>query len=99
MEQISFDDILTEDESNKTIFSPLNNAMMKLLESNVTSAMDICEHLIKDGLLSAERFSTNKPKAYPKVCSILDELVQQDKVVFVEDRDKLDRIYIMDPRN
>lgn len=93
MEQISFEDILTEEDSNKTFFSPLHNALMELLESNVTSVMDICEHLINNGLLSAERFSTNKPKAYPKVCSILDELVQQDKVVFVEDRDRLDRIY------
>ncbi|MCM3454846.1 DUF3895 domain-containing protein [Heyndrickxia oleronia] len=93
MEQISFDDILTEEESNKTILSPLHNALMELLESNVTSVMDICEHLIKDGLLSADRFSTNKPKAYPKVCSILDELVQKDQVIFVEDRDRIDRIY------
>ena len=25
-----------------------------------------------------------KPKAYPKICSILDEMVQQEKIVLVE---------------
>ena len=66
---------------------------MVLLESDISSALEICESLINEGKLSNERYSSDKPKAYPKICSILDEMVQQEKIVLVEDQNKKDRIY------
>lgn len=95
MNQISFDNLFEEEPKNSSSSSasPLHTTILKLLELNITSALEICERLIKDGLLSNERFSTNKPKDYPKVCAILDEMVRQNKVIFMEEKDKSDRIY------
>ncbi|MED3575978.1 DUF3895 domain-containing protein [Cytobacillus praedii] len=95
MNQISFDNLFDEESKNSSISptSPLHITILELLELNITSALEICERLIKDGLLSNERFSTNKPKDYPKVCAILDEMVQQGTLLFIEDKDRSDRNY------
>ncbi|WP_066297689.1 DUF3895 domain-containing protein [Bacillus sp. FJAT-29937] len=95
MNQISFDNLFEEEPKNSSSSStsPLHTTILELLELNITSALEICERLIKDGLLSNERFSTNKPKAYPKVCVILDEMVLHNSIEFIEDKDRSDRIY------
>lgn len=96
MNQISFDDLFAENTKKveeTPPLSPLQRDIYSLLESGVTSAMLICEKLIQEGKLSSNCFSTNKPKAYPHVCSVLEGLVQQGKIKFIEDKDKLDRIY------
>lgn len=96
MNQISFDDLFAE-ETKKVEETPplslLQRYIYSLLESGETSAMQICEKLIQKGKLPSGRFSTNKPKAYPQLCSILEDLVQQGKLLFIEDKDKHDRIY------
>ncbi len=66
---------------------------MSLLDSGETSALEICEKLIELGLISTKRFSTNKPKDYGQVYSILESLVLQGTVKFIEDKEKQDRIY------
>ena len=94
MDQLSFDDLLADPmKSNIPLISPLYKEILKFIESDISSALEICERLITEGKLSNERYSSNKPKAYPKVCSTLDDMVQQGKIKFVEDQDKKDRIY------
>ncbi|WP_066418252.1 DUF3895 domain-containing protein [Sutcliffiella cohnii] len=94
MNQISFDDLFKEEQTKKSSsISKLQEAILELLESDITSALEICECLIKSGLISNERFSSNKPKDYPKVCLNLDEMVLQEKLEFVEDIEKTNRIY------
>jgi len=94
LSQISFEDLLTEEKSIKaTSPSRLYESILELLESDITSALEICECLIKTGLISNERFSSNKPKDYPEVCLILDEMVHQGRVELVEDKQKADKIY------
>jgi hypothetical protein len=94
MNQMTFFDLLNEpDRSATPLLSPLYKEILVLLESDISSALEICECLIKDGKLSNERYSTNKPKGYAKVCSTLDEMVQQEKVVFIEDKERKDRVY------
>lgn len=73
--------------------SPLQKEIMAFIQAGETSALQICEKLIESGKLTKERFSTNKPKAYGRVCSILELLVSQGILVFVEDKDKKDRLY------
>ncbi|WP_425466317.1 DUF3895 domain-containing protein [Niallia taxi] len=51
------------------------------------------EHLLNLGKYSDERFSTNKPKDYGKVCQVLDSMANEDLLVFLEDLDKKDRTY------
>ena len=94
MDQLSFDDLLADTiKRDTTLISPLYKEILELLGSGISSALEISECLMTSGKISNERYSSNKPKAYPKVCSILDDLVQQRKVTFVEDKDKNDRIY------
>jgi hypothetical protein len=100
MSQISFDDLFAE-ESNEKISeetpsshtSPLEMSIMNFLMTGITSVREICETLIKDEVISIDRFSTNKPKDHIPVCTILDRLVLENKVIFVEDKDKKDRFY------
>jgi hypothetical protein len=96
LKQISFDELFTEDKKEVVEshpLSPVHDAIVSLLESGVTSAIEICEILIQEGKLSNDRFSTNKPKAYIQVCSFLDHLVSKGNLLFVEDMGKKDRIY------
>jgi hypothetical protein len=96
MNQISFDELFAEDKKesiNIQAHSPLQQDVRALIESRETSALEICEKLIDLGKLSKERYSTNKPKAYGKVCSILESLVDEGTLKFIEDKDKKDRIY------
>jgi Protein of unknown function (DUF3895) len=94
MNQLSFEDLLAPPmKSNAPLLSPLYKEILGLIESDISSALEMCERLIEEGKLSNERYSSNKPKAYPKVCSILDDMVQQGKIKFVEDKDKKDRVY------
>jgi hypothetical protein len=96
LNQISFDDLFTEEkkEVNETrALSPLHLQVLNLVESGQDSALQLCELLIKSGELSNERYSTNKPKAFGKVCSILEDLVSQGTLIFIEDKDRKDRIY------
>ncbi|WP_028393975.1 DUF3895 domain-containing protein [Bacillus cihuensis] len=96
MNQISFEDLFIEE--NKVINeiqepSPLQREIIALLESGETSALQICEKLMKLGKISCERFSTTKPRDYGQVCSWLDTFVSQGILLLVEDKDKQDRIY------
>jgi hypothetical protein len=96
LNQISFDDLFMEENKEVAESQPLSSvhdAIISLLKSGVTSAMEICEILIREGKLSNDRFSTNKPKDYTQVCSFLDLLVSKGNLLFVEDMDKKDRIY------
>lgn len=91
MDQISFDDLFTDDSAKNIetpVLSPLQHEIMALLESGETSALEICEKLISSGSILKERFSTNKPKEYGKVCSILEYFVSQGYLLFIEDVDK-----------
>jgi hypothetical protein len=94
--QITFDDLFAEDKKKveeKPKPSPLYNEICDLLQTGESSALEICEKLIASEKISSERFSSNKPKSYGKVCSILDSMVSQGNLLFVEDKDKKDRIY------
>ncbi|GKU84115.1 MULTISPECIES: DUF3895 domain-containing protein [Niallia] len=97
MSQISFDDLFKEEKKQENtiseIPSPLQNDILELFRKGETNALSICEHLIKLGKFSDERFSTNKPKAYGKVCLALDKMTRDGLLIFVEDIDKKDRIY------
>lgn len=97
MSQISFDELFQEEKKQENtisdIPSPLQNDILELFRKGETNALSICEHLIKLGKFSDERFSTNKPKAYGKVCLALDKMTRDGLLIFVEDIDKKDRIY------
>ncbi len=94
LNQLTFEELLGEEKTKKNPpSSPLYSSIRKLLESGVSSALEMCECLIKEGLLSNERYSSNKPKDYPEVCLVLDEMVRQDKVELLEVKEKNDRIY------
>ncbi|MCM3216724.1 DUF3895 domain-containing protein [Niallia taxi] len=97
MNQISFDDLFQEEKKLETTISnlpsPLQNDILELFRKGETSALAICEHLIKLGKYTDERFSTNKPKAYGKVCLALDKMTRDGLLIFVEDMDKKDRTY------
>lgn len=97
MSQISFEDLFQEekkqDNTINDIPSPLQNDILELFRKGETNALSICEHLIKLGKFSDERFSTNKPKAYGKVCLALDKMTGDGLLIFVEGIDKKDRIY------
>ncbi|OIK09584.1 DUF3895 domain-containing protein [Bacillus sp. MUM 13] len=97
MNQISFESLLFED--NKTVepppplSSPLENFILTLISKGQISARDICEQLIEQNKISTERYSTDKPKDFHKVCKILDGFVVQGKLSLSEDKEKTDRIY------
>lgn len=95
MNQMAFDDLFIEQETKKVpSTSPLHEKIIKLLELDILSVLSMCESLIQEGLISKERYSsTGKPKEYPKVCLVLDEMVQQGVVELVEDKERKDRIY------
>lgn len=94
MMQISFDDLLNEEKETDTPPpSPLYKEILGLLESQKTSTLEICECLINIGMISNERYSSNKPKQYPLVCSILEDMKQQGKVILVNENGKNDRFY------
>lgn len=97
MNQLSFELLDLEEENSKITeiapLSPLQQDVLDLINAGETSALAICEELIKAGKIPKERFSTDKPKAYGKVSSILDYFVSINSLVFVEDKDKKDRIY------
>ncbi|KMY50180.1 DUF3895 domain-containing protein [Peribacillus loiseleuriae] len=95
MGQISFEDLFAEQakEKRESTPTPLYKEILALIESEISSALEICECLIESGQVSNERYSSNKPKAYPKICSLLDEMVQQGNVIFIADKNKKDRIY------
>ncbi|EJR26683.1 DUF3895 domain-containing protein [Bacillus cereus] len=99
MDQISFEDLF-ENERKGPIeiaapISPLQKDILDLLSSEETSALHLCEELIKLGKIPNERFTTNKPKAYGQVCSILENLVFQGTLTFIKDDEKKDRFYKM----
>ena len=96
MSQITFNDLFAEDlmvETNKVEVTPLEKNIKAHIEAGETSAIEICEKLIDSGKIPNERFSTNKPKSYGKVCSILESFVTQGVLIFIEDIEKKDRIY------
>ena len=96
MNQLSFDELFADGKKEVTKNpppSPLRNEIIAILESGETSALQICERLIFLGKISNDRFSTNKPKEYGKVCSILENLVVEGVLRFLEEKDKKDRIY------
>ncbi|MFD0051447.1 DUF3895 domain-containing protein [Actinomycetes bacterium NPDC127524] len=78
MNQISFESLLFED---KTVVSPppspLENFILTLISKGQISARDICEQLIEQNKISSERYSTDKPKDFHKVCKILDGFVNR----------------------
>ncbi|MGE8081448.1 DUF3895 domain-containing protein [Peribacillus loiseleuriae] len=94
MDQISFDDLFNDaNQIDVQDTPPLYNFILELLQSNINSAIEICESLMEKGYISKVRYSTNKPKAYSEICSTLDYMVKQDLLILIEDRDKQDRIY------
>jgi hypothetical protein len=97
MSQISFEDLLFEDtikdQPEPTLSSPLEKSILALISDGAISARDICERLIEQNNISAERYSSAKPKDYHKVCVVLDNLVMKEKLLLVEAREKNDRIY------
>lgn len=97
MSQISFDDLFKEEKKQENtildIPSPLQNDILELFRKGETSALAICEHLIKQGKYTDERFSTNKPKAFGKLCLVLDKMVNTGHLIFIADLDKKDRTY------
>ncbi|RHW36012.1 DUF3895 domain-containing protein [Neobacillus notoginsengisoli] len=97
MSQLTFDDLFADEKQIVAASpSPLSSIQLDILElinEEQISVMDICEKLIKSGKISKERFSTNKPKEYVKVCFALEGLVNDGELIFVEDIEKKDRIY------
>lgn len=96
MSQLTFDELFAEDKkeiAETPVASPLQQDILGLVQSGETSALRICLSLIDSKKLPNELYSTGKPKAYGQVCSILDSLVHQGELLFVEDKDKKDRIY------
>lgn len=73
--------------------SPLQKAILELLNSEEISALELCERLIRSGKIPDERFTTNKPKAYGQVCLILEGFVKEGKLIFIKDDEKRDRVY------
>lgn len=99
MNQISFEDLFEEEKEKVEIaeipvpLSPLQKAILELLNSEEISALELCERLIRSGKIPDERFTTNKPKAYGQVCLILEGFVKEGKLIFIKDDEKRDRVY------
>lgn len=54
----------------------LEEHIFQFIKAGTSSARVICELLIKNDLVSKERYLTGKPKIYVKVCQYLDSLVE-----------------------
>lgn len=101
MNQISFEDLFEEENKREKVevadipapLSPLQKAILELVDSEEISALELCEQLIRTGKISDERFTTNKPKAYGEVCLVLEGFVKEGKLIFVKDDEKRDRVY------
>ncbi|MFS0883323.1 DUF3895 domain-containing protein [Metabacillus niabensis] len=98
MDQITFEDLFHDEKKvikpNQTNNqSPIQMRVLELLNSGETSALAISEKLIDMGLFNKKRYITNKPRCYAEVCLILDELVLQGFLRFIEDIEKKDRVY------
>lgn len=99
MNQISFEDLFEEEKEKvevaeiPVLLSPLQKAILELLNSKEISALELCERLIRSGKIPDERFTTNKPKAYGQVCLILEGFVKEGKLIFIKDDEKRDRVY------
>ncbi|AXK19194.1 DUF3895 domain-containing protein [Bacillus sp. COPE52] len=99
MNQISFEDLFEEEKEKVEVaeipvpLSPLQKAILELLNSEEISALELCERLIRFGKIPDERFTTNKPKAYGQVCLILEGFVKEGKLIFIKDDEKRDRVY------
>ncbi|PEE29801.1 DUF3895 domain-containing protein [Bacillus toyonensis] len=99
MNQISFEDLFEEEKEKVEVaeipvpLSPLQKAILELLNSEEISVLELCERLIRSGKIPDERFTTNKPKAYGQVCLILEGFVKEGKLVFIKDDEKRDRVY------
>ncbi|MBJ8074971.1 DUF3895 domain-containing protein [Bacillus cereus group sp. N12] len=98
MNQISFEDLFEEEEKVEVAeipvpLSPLQKAILELLNSEEISVLELCERLIRPGKIPDERFTTNKPKAYGQVCLILEGFVKEGKLIFIKDDEKRDRVY------
>ncbi|MGH1287381.1 DUF3895 domain-containing protein [Bacillus toyonensis] len=99
MNQISFEDLFEEEKEKVEVaeipvpLSPLQKAILELLNSEEIRALELCERLIRSGKIPDERFTTNKPKAYGQVCLILEGFVKEGKLIFIKDDEKRDRVY------
>ncbi|QWU45850.1 DUF3895 domain-containing protein [Bacillus sp. NP247] len=99
MNQISFEDLFEEEKEKVEVseipvpLSPLQKAILELLNSEEISALELCERLIRSGKIPDERFTTNKPKAYGQVCLILEGFVTEGKLIFIKNDEKRDRVY------
>ncbi|MCM3443271.1 MULTISPECIES: DUF3895 domain-containing protein [Metabacillus] len=96
MNQISFDELFIQEKTSSpkpSAPSQLERDIQVILEHGETSALNICEKLIAINSISSDRYLTEKPKDYYKVCCILDSLHNEGKLRFIEDKDKTDRIY------
>ncbi|MDM5258010.1 DUF3895 domain-containing protein [Bacillus toyonensis] len=99
MNQISFEDLFEEEKEKVEVaeipvpLSPLQKAILELLNSEQISALELCERLIRSGKIPDERFTTNKPKAYGQVCLILEGFVKEGKLIFIKGDEKRDRVY------
>ncbi|MBJ8054958.1 DUF3895 domain-containing protein [Bacillus cereus] len=101
MNQISFEDLFEEEKEKVEVaetplpLSPLQQDILGLFNSEEISALELCEQLIRAGKIPDERFTTNKPKAYGKVCLILEGFVTEGKLTFIKNDEKRDRVYKM----
>ncbi|HDR7951116.1 TPA: DUF3895 domain-containing protein [Bacillus toyonensis] len=99
MNQISFEDLFEEEKEKVEVaeipvpLSPLQKAILELLNSEEISVLELCERLIRSGKIPDERFTTNKPKVYGQVCLILEGFVKEGKLIFIKDDEKRDRVY------
>ncbi|MHA2895308.1 MULTISPECIES: DUF3895 domain-containing protein [Bacillus cereus group] len=101
MNQISFEDLFEEENKLEKVevaeipvpLSPLQKDILELINSEEISALELCEQLIRAGKISDERFTTNKPKAYGQVCLLLEGFVKEEKLIFVKNDEKRDRVY------
>ncbi|PEB54564.1 hypothetical protein COO03_04805 [Bacillus sp. AFS098217] len=97
MNQISFEDLFDEENKESTEIpapcSPLQKDILDLISSGEISALQLCEKLILSGRIPNERYTTNKPKAYAQICSILEDFVSQGTLIFINDEEKKDRVY------
>jgi hypothetical protein len=102
-DQVSFELDLFEENMTKTLEKneslPINNLSGpikdKILEylKTVSSTRVICELLIKNNIVSNQRYLTGKPKIYPHVCLFLEGLVSLGKLNLEEKNGHEDRFY------
>ncbi|MES5893476.1 MULTISPECIES: DUF3895 domain-containing protein [Bacillus cereus group] len=99
MNQISFEDLFEEEKEKVEVaeipvpLSPLQKDILELMDAEEISALELCEQLIRAGKIPDERFTTNKPKVYGKVCLILEGFVAEGKLTFIKSDEKRDRVY------